>query len=80
VLRHSSREFGFQTEVDPGIHGRLRHIADRRRVPLKAVVREALRTYVERAEGSLEEDPAIAMIGCWNLKGKDWSERKDWTP
>jgi len=69
-----------QTEVDPGIHGRLRHIADRRRVPLKAVIREALRTYVERTEGSLEEDPAFAMIGCWNLKGKDWSERKDWRP
>ncbi|HKZ49267.1 MAG TPA: hypothetical protein VJ397_10845 [Thermoplasmata archaeon] len=69
-----------QTEVDPPTHARLEHIAMRRSVPLKAVVREALESYVERSEGPLEDDPAFAMIGCWNLRGKSWSERKDWRP
>jgi len=67
-----------QTEVDLGTHSRLRHIANRRSIPLKAVVREALRSYVARLDGNIEEDPAFQMIGCWDLKGKNWSQRKDW--
>jgi len=69
-----------QTEVDPSTHARLQHLADRRSIPLKALVREALRTYADRLEGDLEDDPAFAMIGCWDLKGKNWSGRKDWRP
>jgi hypothetical protein len=69
-----------QTEVDPSTHARLQHIADRRSIPLKALVREALRSYVDRLEGDIESDPAFEMIGCWDLKGKSWSERKDWRP
>lgn len=69
-----------QTEVDLTTHARLQHIADRRSIPLKALVREALRNYADRLEGDIESDPAFEMIGCWDLKGKNWSERKDWRP
>jgi len=69
-----------QTEVDSSTHARLQHIAERRSVPLKAIVREALRSYADRLEGAIESDPALLMIGCWDLKGKNWSERKDWRP
>jgi len=67
-----------QTRVDPSIHARLRHIARKRSMTLKAVLREALQSYVDRVEGDVEEDPAFQMIGCWDLKGRGWSERKDW--
>jgi len=67
-----------QTRVDPSVHARLRHIARKRSMPLKAVLREALQSYVDRVEGDVEEDPAFQMIGCWDLKGGRWSERKDW--
>lgn len=67
-----------QTRVDAGVHARLQHVARKRSIPLKAVVREALRSYVDRVEGDVEDDPAFQMIGCWDLKGRGWSERKDW--
>ena len=69
-----------QTEVDPATHTRLQHIADRRSISLKALVRDALRSYADRLEGDIEADPAFAMIGCWDLKGRSYSERKDWRP
>jgi hypothetical protein len=69
-----------QTEVDPATHARLQHIAERRSIPLKALVREALQGYADRVEGDIAADPAFVMIGCWDLKGKNWSERKDWRP
>ena len=40
-----------QTEVDPATDARRRHIADRRSIPLKDLVREELRSY---AAGSRE--------------------------
>ena len=67
-----------QTRVDPSVHARLWHIARKRSMPLKAVLREALQSYVDRVEGDVEEDPAFRMISCWDLKGRGWSERKDW--
>lgn len=67
-----------QTQVDLGTHARLMQIAEKRSLPLKAVLREALKTYVDRVEGDVEDDPAFAMIGCWDLKGKNWSRRKGW--
>jgi len=69
-----------QTEVDPATDARRRHIADRRSIPLKDLVREELRSYADRLEGDIETDPAFEIIGCWDLKGKNWSERKDWRP
>lgn len=69
-----------QTEVDPKVHGRLRHIAARRRVPLKAVIRDALAAYVSREEAGWEDDPILGMIRSVRLGASGWSRRKDWRP
>lgn len=69
-----------QTEVDSTTYTRLRHLADRRSQPLKAVVREALRAYVDLEEGRLEDDPIFEFIGRLKAKERDWSTRKDWRP
>src|SRR5437016_5096381 len=69
-----------QTEVDPTTYTRLKHLADRRSVPLKALLRDALRSYVDVEEGRLEEDPIFRIVGSLKLAGRAWSERKDWRP
>lgn len=69
-----------QTELDLSTYTRLKHLADRRELPLKAVVRDALRSYVEAEEGHLDKDPVFEIVGSLKLKGSDWSRRKDWRP
>jgi len=69
-----------QTEVDLGTYARLRHLAERRALPLKTVLREAVTSYVDRMEGSLEKDTLFELVGRLGLEGREWSERKDWRP
>ncbi len=69
-----------QTEVDTATYTRLKHLADRRARPLKAVLRDAVVAYVDREEGELEEDPIFQFIGRLKAKERDWSTRKDWRP
>ena len=69
-----------QTEVDPDTYSRLKHLADRRSVPLKSVLRDALKSYVDVEEGDLEEDPVFRIVGRLKIGGRRWSERKDWRP
>lgn len=69
-----------QTELDASTYARLRHYADKRQLPLKTVVREALAAFVEQKEGPVEEDPIFRIVGRGKLKGRDWSRRKDWRP
>ncbi len=69
-----------QTEVDPATYTRLKHLADRRSQPIKAVLREAVRAYVDREEGQLDEDPIFQFIGRLKMMERDWSTRKDWRP
>lgn len=67
-----------QTEVDMGTYARLKHLANRRSVPLKTVAREALRRFVDREEGDVETDPLFQLVGSLRLQGREWSKRKDW--
>lgn len=69
-----------QTEVDPDTYARLKHLENRRSVPLKAVLREALRSYVDVEEGDLDKDPLFRIVGRLKIDGRTWSERKDWRP
>ena len=69
-----------QTDVDPKLHGRLRQLAARRRVSLKAVIRDALAAYVSREVADWEDDPILGMIGSVRLGASGWSRRKDWRP
>lgn len=45
--------------------------------PLRAVVREAIETYL-RTVAPAEKDPLLEFVGHGKLKQHDWSERKDW--
>ena len=47
---------------------------------MKAVLREALKSYVDVEEGRLERDPVFQIVGSLKLEGRGWSERKDWRP
>jgi len=69
-----------QTEVDASTYTRLKHLADRRAKPLKAVLRDAIRAYVDLEEGRLDQDPIFRFIGRLKAKERDWSTRKDWRP
>ncbi len=69
-----------QTEVDSTTYTRLKHLADRRSQPLKAVARDALRAYIDTEEGRVEEDSIFQIVGRLKLKERDWSTRKDWRP
>ena len=69
-----------QTEVDPTTHARLQHLAAKRDIPLKTLVREALAKFVEREEGALEDDSIHQLVGSLRLRARDWSTRKDWRP
>jgi uncharacterized protein (DUF736 family) len=69
-----------QTELDPSTYARLRHYAEKRQLPLKTVVREALAAFVEQKEGPVDEDPIFRIVGRGKLKGRGWSQRKDWRP
>jgi len=69
-----------QTELDSSTYARLRHYAEKRKLPLKTVVREALAAFVEQKEDPIDEDPIFRIVGRGKLKGRDWSQRKDWRP
>lgn len=69
-----------QTEVDPATYTRLKHLADRRNLPLKVVLREAVESYVDAAEGDLERDSVFQIVGRLKIEGRSWSDRKDWRP
>lgn len=69
-----------QTEVDSATYTRLKYLADRRNLPLKAVLREAVESYVDATEGDLERDSVFQIVGRLKIEGRSWSERKDWRP
>jgi hypothetical protein len=67
-------------EVDQTTYERLKHLADRRSIPLKALLRNALRSFVDMEEGRPEKDSIFRIVGRLKLEGRNWSERKDWKP
>jgi predicted DNA-binding ribbon-helix-helix protein len=67
-------------EVDRATYERLKHLADRRSITLKALLGEAVRSYVNRDEGQSEEDSIFRIVGRLKLEGRNWSEGKDWKP
>lgn len=66
------------TDVDSITYSRLKHLAARRSQPIEVVARDALRAYVDREEGRLNEDPIFQLIGSLRSKDRDGSSRKDW--
>ncbi len=67
-------------EVERATYARLKQLAGRRSMPLKALVRDALKVYVETQEGELAKDPLYRIVGRLKLERRSRSERKDWRP
>ncbi|MFQ6128735.1 MAG: hypothetical protein ACE5QW_07530 [Thermoplasmata archaeon] len=69
-----------QTELDLISYSKLRNLSEMKNVPIKEAIREAIREYINKREGDLENDPIFSIVGALDLERKDWSERKDWRP
>lgn len=67
-----------QTEVDRNLHAKLIGISHHRGKKLKEVVREALEDYVRRFEKEVDGDPIFNIVGSFETKEGDWSERDEW--
>ncbi len=67
-----------QTKVDEVLYSRLRHLSESRRKTIKESVREAISEYLQRHEGRIKDDPIFKLVGSFETKEGNWSERKDW--
>lgn len=70
-------EINVQTTLPEVLYQSLWRIAKAERRPLKAVVREAIESYV-RESSPTAKDPLMGFLGTGKLKESDWSIRKDW--
>jgi len=67
-----------QTEVDRDLHAKLLSMSRHTGRKLKEIVREALEEYVKKFEEEVEKDPIFDVIGSFETKEGDWSERDRW--
>ncbi len=67
-----------QTDVDYELHAKLVTISKLKGMNLKDIVREAIKEYVKKFEEEVEKDSFFEIIGSFETKEGDWSERKDW--
>jgi hypothetical protein len=70
-------EINVQTTISEALYESLSRTARAEKRPLKAVVREAIESYV-RTASPVEQDPLFGFVGHGRLKERDWSTRKDW--
>jgi hypothetical protein len=66
-----------QSEVDEKTHGSLEALARKRKISLKAVVREAVEEYIVN-EAATDDVPFKDVLGTLDLPPGNWSERKNW--
>ena len=69
-----------QMMVDEGTHSLLRSISQRKKMSLEEVVKDALTDYISKyeKEAEVETDTIFKLIGSFETKEGDWSERDDW--
>ncbi len=67
-----------QTEIDRTTHALLKNISRHESKSLKEAVREAVADYIEKYESEMEKDTAFKIIGSFETKEENWSERDDW--
>jgi hypothetical protein len=70
-------EVNVQTTLPESVYESLWRLAKSEKRPLKAVVREAIETYLRKASPA-DKDPLLGFVGHGRLKQQDWSQRKDW--
>ncbi len=71
-----------QTELDIETYNILKAIAVSTGVPLKEVLRDALKEYAEERKRDIlkriHDDPMWKGIGLLKVPADDWSERDEW--
>ena len=75
-----SETMDIQMKVDAITHNLLRSISQRKNRPLEDIVKDAVREYIRKYEKEveIEKDPIFELIGSFETKEGDWSERDDW--
>ncbi|MCK4733438.1 MAG: hypothetical protein KAT65_13380 [Methanophagales archaeon] len=69
-----------QMKVDEVTHNILKSISQRKNKPLEDIVKDAITEYIRKyeTEVELEKDAIFELIGSFETKEGDWSERDDW--
>ncbi len=69
-----------QMGVDEATHTMLKRISQRKKMPLEDIVKEAITEYIRKYEKGVEveKDAIFELIGSFETKEGDWSERDDW--
>jgi len=69
-----------QMGVDEATHNLLKRISQRKKMPLEDIVKEAITEYIRKYEKGIEveKDAIFELIGSFETKEGDWSERDDW--
>ena len=69
-----------QMNVDEVTHNLLRRISQRKKMPLEDIVKGAITEYIRKYEKEvdIEKDAIFELIGSFETKEGDWSERDDW--
>jgi len=69
-----------QTGVDEATHNLLKRISQHKKIPLEDIVKEAITEYIRKYEKGVEveKDAIFELIGSFETKEGDWSERDDW--
>ncbi len=67
-----------QTKVDEILYSRLRHLSESQGKTIKESVKDAISEYLQRHEGRIIDDPIFKLVGSFETREGNWSERKDW--
>lgn len=67
-----------QTKVDKALYARLKHLAEVEGKSIKEIVKRAISEHLQKHEGELKKDSLFKLVGSFETKEKNWSERKDW--
>jgi hypothetical protein len=71
-----------QMKVDVVTHNLLKSISQRKNISLEEIVKDAIMEYIRKyekeVEVEVEKDAIFELIGSFETKEGDWSERDDW--
>ena len=69
-----------QMDVDEVTHNLLKSISQRKKMPLEDIVKDAIAEYIRKYKKGVEveKDAIFELIGSFETKEGDWSERDDW--
>lgn len=79
VLGFKMSEFkNIQTKIDKALYARLKHLTEIEGLSIKEIVKRAITEYLQRREGEVKKDPIFNLVGSFETREGNWSERKDW--